>query len=49
MLLIYSNDDLDIKDSNSNKQEIESIVKKVYSSSLVYANPLASGLEITTL
>ena len=28
MLLIYSNDDLDIKDSNSNIQEIESIVKK---------------------
>ena len=29
MLLIYSNDDLDIKDSNSNIQEIESIVKSL--------------------
>ena len=29
MLLIYSNDDLDIKDSNSNTQEIESIVKSL--------------------
>ena len=29
MLLIYSNDDLDIKDSNSNIQEIELIVKSL--------------------